>query len=255
MSQAGEGSRKPETAKRAGLGREAVIAAAHRSPRRSSLFWWLFDHYDELIEAKGLSALGLPWKSMCAVFSELELSLVGGAPITAERASKTWQRVGKEKARLAALEAKAEAERAFQRARDPRQNMPSRFSGSFPAPLSDRQPPRVDARPLPPPPAMAAEVGSELTVMPGGPVLTGGPEERLPAADFTIMFEGEPLDLRLFIGPNDPRPWDLPEFNEEQRIRVMKKHLKMRFDSWRRERGGSRSNRVDKEWRKRLGKS
>jgi hypothetical protein len=133
--------------------------------------------------------------------------------------------------------------------------MPSRFSGSFTAPLSDRQPPRVDARPLPPPPPIAAEVGSELTVMPGGPVLTGGPEELLPAADFTIMFEGEPLDLRLFIGPNDPRPWDLPEFNEEQRIRVMKKHLKMRFDSWRRERGGSRSNRVDKEWRKRLGKS
>ena len=58
MSQAGEGSRKPESAKRAGLGREAVVAAAHRSPRRSSLFWWLFDHYDELIDAKGLSALG-----------------------------------------------------------------------------------------------------------------------------------------------------------------------------------------------------
>jgi hypothetical protein len=36
---------------------------------------------------------------------------------------------------------------------------------------------------------------------------------------------------------------------------VMKKHLKMRFDSWKRERGGSRSNRVDREWRKRLGKS
>ena len=132
MSQAGEGSRKPESAKRAGLGREAVIAAAHRSPRRSSLFWWLFDHYDELIEAKGLSALGFPWKSMCAGFFELELSLVDGAAITPERASKTWQRVRKEKARLAALEAKADAERAFQRARDPRQNMPSRFTGSFP---------------------------------------------------------------------------------------------------------------------------
>ena len=251
MSQAGEGSRKSESAKRAGLGREAVIAAAHRSPRRSSLFWGLFDHYDELIEAKGLSALGLPWKSMCAIFTELELSLVGGAPITAERASKTWQRVRKEKARLAALESKAEAERAFQRARDPRQNMPSRFTGSFPTPLSDRQPARVDARPLPPPSAMAAVVRSELTVMPGGPVLTGGPEELLPASEFTVMFEGKPLDLRLFIGPEDPRPWDLPEFSDEDRIRVMKVHLKMRFEFWRRERGGSRS----KEWRKRLGKS
>ena len=51
------------------------------------------------------------------------------------------------------------------------------------------------------------------------------------------MFEGKPLDLRLFIGPEDPRPWDLPEFSDEQRIRVMKVHLKMRFESWRRERG------------------
>jgi len=252
MSEGGEGSRKP---KGAGLGRDAVVAVARRSPRRSSLFWWLFDHYDELIEAKGLSALGLSWKSMCAGFVELELSLVGGVAITPERASKTWQRVRKEKARLAALKAKAEAERAFERMRDPRRNMPSRFTGSFPAPLADRQPPRVDERPppLPPPPAVPAAVGSGLTVMPGGPVLTGGPEERLPAEEFTVIFEGEPLDLRLFVWPDDARPWDLPEFTAEQRIRVMKKNLKMRFESWVRERRSSPNNRVDKEWRKRLG--
>jgi hypothetical protein len=64
MSQAGEGSRKPESAKRAGLEREAVIAAAHRSPRRSSLFWWLFDHYDELGPRR--EAQGISLKSMCA---------------------------------------------------------------------------------------------------------------------------------------------------------------------------------------------
>ena len=124
---------------------------------------------------------------MCAGFVDLELSLVGGAAVTPERASKTWQRVRKEKARLAALEAKAEAERAFQRARDPRRNMPSRFTGSFPAPLADRQPLRVDVRPLPPPPKAVAEVGSGLTVMPGGSVLTGGPEERLPARASSLM--------------------------------------------------------------------
>jgi hypothetical protein len=255
MSQAGEGSRKPESAKGAGLGRDAVLAVARRSPRHSSLFWFLFDQHDQLIEAKKQTGLGIPWESMLPRFAALNLTLCKGKAITLRGARQTFLRVRKKKARLAALEAKAEAERAFQRARDPRQHMPSRFTGSFPAPLSDRQPPRVDARPLPPPPAMAAAVGSALTVMPGGPVLTGGPEELLPAADFTIMFEGEPLDLRLFIVPGDPRPWDLPEFNEEQRIGVMKKHLKMRFDSWIRERGGSRSNRVDKEWRKRLGKS
>jgi hypothetical protein len=255
MSQAGEGSRKPESAKGAGLGREAVIAVARRSPRHSSLFWFLFDQHDQLIEAKKESGLGIPWESMLPLFAALNLTLCKGKAVTPKGARQTFLRVQKKKARLAALEAKAEAEQAFQRARDPRQNMPSRFTGSFPAPLSDRQPPRIDARLLSPPPAMAAEAGGGLTVMPGGPVLTGGPEELLPASEFTVIFEGEPLDLRLFIGPQDPRPWDLPEFNEEQRIRVMKKHLKMRFDSWTRERGGSRSNRVDKEWRKRLGKS
>ena len=154
---------------------------------------------------------------MRAGFVDLELSLVGGAAVTPERASKTWQRVRKEKARLAALEAKAEAERAFQRARDPRRNMPSRFTGSFPAPLADRQPPRVDVRPLPLSPKPVAEVGSGLTVMPGGPVLTGGPEERLPAEQFTIIFEGKPFDLRLMIRPDDPRPWNQPDFSEEDK--------------------------------------
>ena len=255
MSQAGEGSRKPESAKGAGLGREAVIAVARRSPRHSSLFWFLFDQHDQLIEAKKESGLGIPWESMLPLFAALNLTLWKGKAVTPKGARQTFLRVQKKKARLAALEAKAEAERAFQRARGPRQNMPSRFTGSFPAPLSDRQPPRIDARPLSPPPAMAAEAGGGLTVMPGGPVLTGGPEELLPASEFTVMFEGKPLDLRLFIGPEDPRPWDLPEFSDEEKIRVMKVHLKLRFESWRRERGGSRSNRVDREWRKRLGKS
>ena len=246
--------RRPEGPKGAGL--EAILALARRSPRHSSLFWFLFDQHDQLIEAKRQSGLGIPWESMLPRFAALNLTLCQGKAITLRGARQTFLRVQKKKARLAALEAKAEAERAFQRARDPRQNMPSRFKGTFTAPLSDRQPARGDARPLPsPPPKPAAGVGSGLTVMPGGPVLTGGPEELLPAEEFTIIFEGEPLDLRLFIWPGDPRPWDLPEFNEEQRIRVMKKHLKMRFDSWVRERGGGRSNRVDKEWRKRLGKS
>jgi hypothetical protein len=179
---------------------------------------------------------------------------VGGAAVTPERASKTWQRVRKEKARLAALEAKAEAERAFQRARDPRRNMPSRFTRSYPAPLADRQPLRVDVRPLPPPPKAVAEVRSGLTVMPGGSVLTGGPEERLPAQPFTVFFEGEPIDLRLFIVPGEPRPWDLPEFNEEQRTRVMIMNLKARFESWIQDRGGGRNNRIDRELRKRFGR-
>ena len=253
MSQAGEGSRKPENAKGAGLGREAVIAVARRSPRHSSLFWFLFDQHDQLIEAKKESGLGIPWKSMLPLFAALNLTLWKGKAVTPKGARQTFLRVQKKKARLAALEAKAEAERAFQRARDPRRNMPSRFTGSLPAPLADRQPPRVDVRPLPLSPKPVAEVGSGLTVMPGGPVLTGGPEERLPAEQFTIIFEGKPFDLRLMIGPDDPRPWNQPEFSEEDKVRVMIVNLKMRLESWRQDRGSN--IRVDREWRKRVGNS
>ena len=57
--------------------------------------------------------------------------------------------------------------------------------------------------------------------MPGGPVLTGGPEERLSAEQFTIIFEGKPFDLRLMIRPDDPRPWNQPDFSEEDKVRVM----------------------------------
>ena len=229
-----------------------MIALVRRPPRHSSLFWWLFDQHDELIEQKelaGLDSIGIH----VAGFVALELSLVGRSGY-AGSASKTWQRVRKEKARLAALEAQAEAERASQRDRDPRRNMPSRFTRSFPAPLADRQPLRVDVRPLPSPPKAVAEVRSGLTVMPGGSVLTGGPEERLPAQPFTVFFEGEPIDLRLFIVPGEPRPWDLPEFNEEQRTRVMIMNLKARFESWIQDRGGGRNNRIDRELRKRFGR-
>jgi hypothetical protein len=123
MSQAGEGSRNPESAKGAGFGRDAVVAVARRSPRHSSLFWFLFDQHDQLIEAKKHSGLGIPWESMLPLFAALNLTLCKGKAVTPKGARQTFLRVQKKKARLAALEAKADAERAFQRARDPRQNM------------------------------------------------------------------------------------------------------------------------------------
>ena len=255
MSAAGEASRRPESGKRSGAPAGKRRSRGRSIPAPLVALLVLFDNHDELIEAKGWAGSEFHGKPCVRVFAALELTLAAGASRHPGRAPQDLVARAKEKARLAGPEAKADAEGAFQRVHDPRRNMPSRFTGSFPAPLSDRQPARLDARPLPPPPAMAAEVGSELTVMPGGPVLTGGPEELLPASEFTVMFDGKPLDLRLFIGPEDPRPWDLPEFSDEEKIRVMKVHLKLRFESWRRERGGSRSNRVDREWRKRLGKS
>jgi hypothetical protein len=246
-----------------GSGRDAVVAAARRSPRHSSLFWFLFDQHDELIEAKKQSGLGIPWESMLARFAALNLTLCQGKAITARAARQTFLRVQKKKARLAALEANAEAARAFERARDPRRNMPSRFTGSFPAPLSDRQPP-----PAPPPPSRVSPpkagtavgiVGNEakgdaIRLMPGGPVLTGGFEDKLPAEFFTVEFKGEPLDIRLFIRPGEERSWELPGVDDVGWARVLKQRLLARFDSWVSDRVGDPNNPIDVEWRKRLGK-
>jgi hypothetical protein len=201
---------------------------------------------------------------MCPVFAELELTLAGGAAITPEGARQTWQRVRKEKARLREREAEAEAERALRCAQDPRRNMPSRFSGSMAPPLADSQPPRAAPRPVAPSQAAATGVVASSRLpqsagvpveMPGGPVLTGGIEETLPASEFTVIFEGAPLDLRLFIVPGEPRSWELPEFTVEESLRVLKAHLGMRFTAWKRDRVRNPNNRVDLEWRKRLGKS
>jgi len=106
MSQGGGGSSKPK-----GMGREEIVTLARRPPRHSSLFWYLFDQHDELIEAKKLSGLGIPWESMLPLFAALNLTLWKGKAITLRGAEQTFLRVQKKKARLAAPEAKAEAER------------------------------------------------------------------------------------------------------------------------------------------------
>ena len=78
MSQAGEGSRKPESAKGRGSGGRRSSPLARRSPRHSSLFWFLFDQHDQLIEAKRHSGLGIPWESMLPRFAALNLTLWKG---------------------------------------------------------------------------------------------------------------------------------------------------------------------------------
>jgi len=240
MSAAGEASRRAESGKRSGAtGREAALAVAGRSPRRSSLFWWLFDNHDELLEAKGMGGLGFPWKAMCPVFAELELTLAAGAPVTPERARQTWWRVRKEKARLRAREAEAEAERALRRAHDPRRNMPSRMPGRYEAPLAEVQPRRAVGQPPPQPvpnlPAIVREEGTDLPVDPS----------------MIVMFQGEPLDLNIFVRPGVQEPWEKPGLSAEARQHIKVTMLTLRFEHWKKDRILDLNNPVDRE-RKRL---
>ncbi len=147
---------------------ERLLGMVARSPFRSPLFWWLFEHHDELaVEAAG-SRVGVPWSRLCSGFAEAGLTAVDGTAVKPETARKTWQRVRKEKARLRAREAEAEAERALRRAQDPRRNMPSRMSGRYEAPLAVVQPRRAVSQPQPQP-------VSNLPAMPGFPAATWPP--------------------------------------------------------------------------------
>jgi len=112
-----------------GKAMDRIFAIVARPSRRSTLFWWLLENHDALVEAEVSTGLGLPWRELCAQFEALGLTSVDGGAVGRELAKKTWQRVRKEKKRLAARQAAAEAERAERRAADPRRNMPSRWSG------------------------------------------------------------------------------------------------------------------------------
>ena len=177
MSQGGDGSGKPGRLGGSG-GRSVIRWFVDLAASFVAVLVALLITMTELIEQRrGLAAVGIRLEVQRIMLVSLILSLCfgerrGGYP--GRSPVRRGKRVRKEKARLAALEGGIEAEGAFQRARDPRQNMPSRFTGSFPAPLSDRQPPRDRCPPaVSSAKAMAAEARGGLTVMPGGPVLTG----------------------------------------------------------------------------------
>ena len=180
-----EGAKRAEPARPSKKSIEEVLKRVARPAWRSPLFWWLLEHHDALRRDEAETGCGVPWRELCVDFVGLGITLADGRPVKPATARITWQRVRKEVVRVEERRARERAEREARRAADPRRNMPSRFTGSFPAPLADRQPPRVNARPLArvdtrplrPPPKPAAAAGSGLTAMPGGPVVTSEPTE------------------------------------------------------------------------------
>src|SRR6202453_2726417 len=178
-----DGAKRAEPTRSSKKSIEEVLKRVARPAWRSPLFWWLVEHHDALRQNEAETGRGVPWRELCVDFVGLGITLADGRPVKPATARITWQRVRKEVVRVEERRARERAEREARRAADPRRNMPSRFTGSFPAPLADRQPPRVDARPLArvdtrplrPPPKPAAAAGSGLTAMPGGPVGTSEP--------------------------------------------------------------------------------
>ena len=227
---------------------DAILRLVVRSDQRSSLFWWLFEHHDELRQAEAESGLGIPWRRLCGEFATLGLTVAGGGPVTRENAAQTWQRVRKEKKRVEERRALELAEREARCAADPRRNMPSRFpKGEYGPPLSSVQPGPgpAPARALVPAPRQTPVVVSATSA---------------PARDdeywrdmvlpeclkdtCVVDWDNSVLDLRQFFR-NDgiPEPWDNPNLDPGDREAEMKLVIWMRAKEWARYRPYDRRHR------------
>ncbi|MCW2318581.1 hypothetical protein M2322_004150 [Rhodoblastus acidophilus] len=80
-----------------------VLRLIARPKRRSPLFWWLFEHYDELRAAQATGGLGIPWSQLVGKFAAMGLTAANGKPLTPNTARKTWQRVHKAIERMTAF--------------------------------------------------------------------------------------------------------------------------------------------------------
>ena len=138
-----------------------------------------------------------------------------GKPPSAAAARKTWQRVRKEAARAAGLEARECTAREARRQADPRRNMPSRWSGRFAAPLAEKQPQAALNQQHAEKPAGLPAAGA---AGPGQSRESGPPA--LPKALENVRIldrAGNPVDLRQFIRTDgEPEPWDDPSLDRRQ---------------------------------------
>lgn len=85
------------TRKRPGL--PAILEHLKQGPERSSLFWWLHEHHDELMAAS--AGRRIRWEPMVETFADLGLSDRTGKSASATSARQTWLRVRKLVARAA----------------------------------------------------------------------------------------------------------------------------------------------------------
>lgn len=77
--------------KRAGV--NAVLTQIEQSADRSTLFYWMVEHHDEMLaKAKGRK---LRWVELCVSFKALGLTNQQGEPATEPAARQTWYRARK----------------------------------------------------------------------------------------------------------------------------------------------------------------
>lgn len=86
---------------------KTVLSEIANGDDRSSLFWWLVEHHDEIMAAA--NGRRMQWRRLCARFAELGLTDRTGKPATEKLARLTWFRARQEVARLRGLAVPAPA--------------------------------------------------------------------------------------------------------------------------------------------------
>ncbi|MBV8458931.1 MAG: hypothetical protein JO122_20240 [Acetobacteraceae bacterium] len=81
----------------------AILRTIERSEQRSSLFWWMVDHHDEMVAATKRRRIN--WASFCAEAAKRNLRDTQGNPPSESAGRKTWQRARKWVAAMRAAEA------------------------------------------------------------------------------------------------------------------------------------------------------
>jgi hypothetical protein len=76
---------------------KSVLNEIARSGDRSSLFWWMVEHHDELVTAA--NGRRMQWRAFCARLRDLGLTDRTGKPASAKVARLTWFRARQEVAR------------------------------------------------------------------------------------------------------------------------------------------------------------
>jgi hypothetical protein len=141
---------------------KAILNTVSRSEQRSSLFWWLVEHHDEMIAAsKGRRIL---WRPFCAKVAALGLTDTKGQPPCERAARETWMQARKEVA----------ASREAAAAQPPRQVYPSHVD-------KDWRPANA------PPPGPAAQAGVPAAWSPG-------PQDQLLPVRKKLPHEKKPYD-------------------------------------------------------------
>ena len=84
---------------------KTVLSEIAKADDRSSLFWWMVEHHDEVVTAA--NGRRMQWRRLCVRFAELGLTDRTGKPATEKIARLTWFRARQEVVRVRELSAAA----------------------------------------------------------------------------------------------------------------------------------------------------